>query len=108
MLAKEIMANNIAIMLIMSVIKRAHPFPFNRPHDTTKLDIPKVTNIRPIIVTTNPIILVWVLESRLINEPKNKGASPVKRRITPPIIIRMAIMVIPFGRVSVTVQGSGH
>ncbi len=45
-------------MLIMSVIIGAHPFPFKRPHDTTKLAIPNPTNVKPPIVISNPNALV--------------------------------------------------
>jgi hypothetical protein len=85
-------------MLIMSVIVRAHPFPFKRPHETMKLAIPSTTNTKPPIVIRNPNALVEESESMLIKGPKNKGIIPVNKRINPPIIIRTAIIVIPVGR----------
>ena len=85
-------------MLIMSVIVRAHPFPFKRPHDTTKLAMPSPTNVKPPIVIRNPSALVEESESILIKGPINKGVIPVNKSINPPIIIRMAIIVIPVGR----------
>ena len=54
LLTREIIAIIIAIMLIMSVIVLAHLFPFKRPHETMKLDIPSATNIKPPIVISNP------------------------------------------------------
>ena len=42
----------------MSVIVLAHLFPFKRPHETIKLDIPSITNIKPPIVIRNPNGLV--------------------------------------------------
>ena len=53
-LARDIIANIIAIMLIMSVIVLAHPFPFKRPHETMKLAIPNPTNTKPPIVVSIP------------------------------------------------------
>jgi len=98
LLTREIIANIIAIMLIMSVIERAHPFPFKRPHETIKLAIPSATNVKPPIVIKNPNALVEESESMLIKGPKNKGVIPVNKSINPPIIIRTAIIVIPVGR----------
>ena len=46
-LARDIIANIIAIMLIMSVIVLAHHFPFKRPPETMKLAIPNPTNTTP-------------------------------------------------------------
>ena len=57
-LAREIIANIIAIMLIMSVIVLAHPFPFKRPHETMKLAIPNPTNTKPLIVVSIPNSLI--------------------------------------------------
>ena len=54
LLTREIIANIIAIMLIMSVIVLAHLFPFKRPHETIKLAIPSTTNVKPPIVISNP------------------------------------------------------
>ena len=85
-------------MLIMSVIVLAHPFPFNNPHETTKLAIPNATNTKPPIAIRNPNSLVEESESMLINGPINKGVIPVNNRINPPIIIRTDIIVIPVGR----------
>lgn len=98
LLAREITANIIAIMLIMSVIVLAHPFPFKRPHETTKLAIPNPTNTKPPIAIRNPSSLVEESESMLIKEPKNKRVIPVNKSTIPPIIIRTAIIVIPVGR----------
>ena len=42
----------------MSVIVRAHLFPFKRPHETIKLAIPIPTNTKPPIVISNPNTLV--------------------------------------------------
>ncbi len=97
-LIRLIIADIIAIMLIMSVIVRAHPFPFKRPHDTAKLATPNPTNTKPPIVIRNPNTLVEESESMLIKVPIDKGAIPVNKRIIPPIIIRIAITVIPVGR----------
>ena len=54
LLIRVTIANIIAIILIMSVIVRAHPFPFKRPHETMKLAIPNPTNTKPPIVINNP------------------------------------------------------
>ena len=98
LLIREIIATIIAIILIMSVIVLAHPFPFKRPHETIKLAIPSATNTKPPIVIRNPNALLEPSESKLIKGPKNNGAIPVNKSINPPIIIRMAIIVIPVGR----------
>ena len=58
LLTREIIANIIAIKLIMSVIVLAHLFPFKRPHETIKLAIPSITNAKPPIVIRNPNELV--------------------------------------------------
>ena len=58
LLTREIIANIIAIMLIMSVIVLAHLFPFKRPHETIKLAIPSITNAKPPIVIRNPNELI--------------------------------------------------
>ena len=97
LLTREIIADIIAIMLIIRVIMRAHPFAFKRPHETMKLAIPNAINTNPPIVMSNPNSLVEE-ESMLIKVPTNKGAIPVKRRIIPPSIIRIDIIVIPIGR----------
>ncbi len=99
LLTREIIANIIAIILIMSVIVRAHPLPFKRPHETIKLAIPNATNTKPPIAINNPNSLVEESEeSMLINGPINKGVIPVNKSINPPIIIRTDIIVIPVGR----------
>ena len=46
-LARDTIANIIAIMLIMSVIVLVHPFPFKRPPETMKLAIANPTNTTP-------------------------------------------------------------
>jgi hypothetical protein len=63
-----------------------------------KLAIPSPTNVKPPIVIINPNALVEPSESMLIKGPKNKGVIPVNKSINPPIIIRMAIIVIPVRR----------
>ncbi len=98
-LAREIIANIIAIMLIMSVIVLAHPFPFKRPHETMKLAIPSATNTKPPIAIREPGSLVEESEeSMLIKVPINNGVIPVNKSIKPPIIIRTDIIVTPVGR----------
>ena len=87
----------------MSVIIRAHLFPFKRPHETIKLAIPSPTNTKPPMVIRNPSSLVEESEeSMLIKGPINKGVIPVNNNTKPPIIIRIAIIVIPVGRCCVT------
>ena len=43
---------------MISVIVRAHSFPFKRPHETIKLAIPSATNTKPPIVIRDPNALV--------------------------------------------------
>jgi len=110
------------MMVIMIVTIQAHTLPFNRPHATTKLAIPRTINIPPITPinpqSTNNVLFGMVTLVPLTTNEREElevlvpsftlicpinGANatrpipPIRRRI-PPIIVRIAINVTPVGR----------
>jgi len=75
----------IDIIVIISVIIQAHPAPLRRPHDTTRLAIPR--SMEPMPATR---------KTRLKIERAVKPIPPTIK-IMPLIIISIAMIVIPIG-----------
>jgi len=118
----DIIFKTIDMMVIIIVTIQAHTLPFNRPHATTKLAIPITINIPPStpinppstnnalfgMVTLVPLTLneseeleVLLLLSTLICPINGANATspiPPNSRSIPAIIVSIAIIVTPTGR----------
>ena len=63
--ASPIMLKTSDIIASITVIIQAHPLPFKRPHDNTKLAIPRTIAIPAVTMTTPTIAPVIVVRSEV-------------------------------------------
>jgi hypothetical protein len=123
LVAIEIAFKTILIMDMITLTVQAHLFPFSSPYATTRYTIPTAINTPPIATAMLPKSEGWIPEkgippglvkfplivrfpslkaeggSEEINVPARTARIPIKSVITPTMILRIAIIVTPVGRV---------
>ncbi len=86
LLGREIMSMTIPINNTIVDIVHAHPFPFHNPKAITRYATPSANDMAPVTTKTKPI-----------SGPIATDPMPIRRDITPAIMIKIAIIVTPNG-----------